>query len=88
MHYLTTQEKQLTFLITENNRLQIGFQNAKFFLEIQDWLFKLRNQIHERLFGLTTTSAPPLTIEILNLDKFELQNAIKNHGWHLLNLCK
>ncbi|XP_068973773.1 uncharacterized protein [Bombus flavifrons] len=70
----------------ENNRLQIGFQNAKFFLEIQDWLFKLRNQIHERLFGLTTTSAPPLTIEILNLDKFELQNAIKTHGWHLLNL--
>ncbi|KAK9297496.1 hypothetical protein QLX08_008811 [Tetragonisca angustula] len=70
----------------ETNRLQKDFRNAGFFQGIRDWFYNLGNQFHERLFGLTTTPAPSLAIEISNLDKFELQNIIKNHEWHLLNL--
>ncbi|CAD1469952.1 unnamed protein product [Heterotrigona itama] len=62
------------------------FRNGGFIQGIRDWFYNLGNQFHERLFGLTTTPPPPLTIEISNLDKFELQNIIKNHEWHLLNL--
>ncbi|KOX75025.1 hypothetical protein WN51_12710 [Melipona quadrifasciata] len=69
----------------ETNRLQKDFRNAGFFQGIRDWFYNLGNQFHERLFGLTTTP-PPLAIEISNLDKFELQNIIRNHEWHLLNL--
>lgn len=74
--------------ITGNSKLQSDFQSNTFFEKLKDWFDNLRTQIHERLFGPSVTTSPPLSTEILNLDRSSLQKRFRNHEWHLLDLCK
>ncbi|XP_076752839.1 uncharacterized protein LOC143424575 [Xylocopa sonorina] len=69
----------------ENNGLQSEFRNGKFLQNIRDWFYNLKNQIHDRLFGEPVVT-PLFLPDVLNLDKFELQNRLRNRGWQLLDL--
>ncbi|XP_029032365.2 uncharacterized protein LOC114871079 [Osmia bicornis bicornis] len=76
----------------ENGRLLRDLHHGKLFQTIGDWFGDLKNHINERLFGQTTTTTTttttlsPLPIEILNLDKFQLQKRLRNREWFLLDL--
>ncbi|OAD57370.1 hypothetical protein WN48_02171 [Eufriesea mexicana] len=70
-----------------NNRLLTDFRGDELLQNVKDWFCNIKNQIHERIFGQTTTTTMPfLTIEMFDLDRFELIRRLRNHEWHLLNI--